>query len=83
MIAEGIRIDAVLVNGTAEVVRIEGSERREVDVVAVMIVVVGVKGVWKARIRKGGVCHFARHGGRCMGRLCDKNAVLPALRSRD
>lgn len=63
MITESIRIDAVLVNGAAEVVRIECSERREVHVVAVMIGV-GVKGVWKAWIREGGVCHLARHGGR-------------------
>jgi hypothetical protein len=25
---------------------------------------VGIKGVWEAWIREGGVCHFARHGGR-------------------
>jgi hypothetical protein len=63
MIAESVRIDATLINGTAEVVRIEGSERREVHVVAVMIGV-GIKGVWEAWIREGGVCHLARHGGR-------------------
>jgi hypothetical protein len=63
MIAESIRIDATLINGTAEVVRIEGSERREVHVVAVMIGV-GIKGGWEAWIREGGVCHLARHGGR-------------------
>jgi hypothetical protein len=75
MVAESIWIDAALVDAGAEAVRIEGCERREVHVVAVMIGVV-VKGVWKAWIREGGVCHFARHG---VGRLCDKNAVLPAL----
>jgi len=51
MIAESIRIDAVLVNGTAEAVRIEGSERGEVHVVTVMIVGVGVKGAWESWIR--------------------------------
>lgn len=84
MIAESVWIDAALIDSTAKVARIESSERREVHVVAVMIgVVIVVKGVWKAWIGEGGVCHFARHGGRGMGRLCDKNAMSPALCSRD
>lgn len=82
MVAESIWIDAALVDAGAEVIRIEGSERREVHVVAIMVGVV-VKGVWEAWIREGGVCHFARHGGRGLSRLCDKNAVLPALCRRD
>lgn len=66
MVAESVWIDAALVNDTAEIVRIKSSERREVNIVAIMIGV-AVKGVWEAWVREGGVCHFARHGGRWIG----------------